>query len=122
LLLDALYGQEDRFQDWLTRHPGNAAPRLTLVTKDTMGRTSTFLAGIKAAKRRDSLPESYRDLTAGEKSAAVLEIHPDLGHMEIIVGGKALPILLRRSPLKPLKTPVAPASPEVKKPDPVPPT
>ena len=56
-------------------------------------------------KRRTRLPETYRDLTPAERTVPVLEIHSDLGHMEIIATGKVLPVLLQRSPLKAVKAP-----------------
>jgi hypothetical protein len=105
LLLDALYGLDDKFQAWLARHPASDEPRMTLVSKDTASRVVPFLAQIPAARRRASLPETYRDLTTAEKTAPVLEIHSDLGHMEIVTSGKVLPALLRRSQLKQVKPP-----------------
>ena len=105
LMLDALYGMDDKFQAFLARNPGGDEPRLTLVTKDTANRVGPFLEGITGAKRRASLPETYRDLTPAERTAPVLEIHSDLGHMEIVTTGKVLPVLLHRSPLKALKAP-----------------
>ena len=105
LLLDGLYGMEDKFQAWLARFPGADQPRLTLVSKDTANRVAPFLEKIPAAKRRAALPETYRDLTPAERIAPVLEIASDLGHMEIVTTGKVLPVLLHRSPLKAVKAP-----------------
>ena len=105
LLLDALYGMDDKFQAWLARHPGSDEPRMTLVSKDTASRVAPFLEKIPAAKRRASLPETYRDLTPAERNASVLEIASDLSHMEIVTTGKVLPVLLHRSPLKAVKAP-----------------
>jgi hypothetical protein len=105
LLLDALYGMDDKFQAWLARHPGSDEPRMTLVSKDTANRVAPFLEKIPTAKRRASLPETYRDLTPAERNTPVLEIASDLGHMEIVTTGKVLPVLLHRSPLKPVKPP-----------------
>ena len=105
LLLDAIYGMEDKFQAWLLRHPGSDEPRMTLVSKDTANRVATFLEKVPAAKRRASLPETYRNLTPAERNAPVLEIASDLGHMEIVTTGKVLPVLLHRSPLKAVKAP-----------------
>jgi hypothetical protein len=105
LLLDALYGAEDKFQDWLARHPGSEEPRMTLVTKDTATRAEPFLAQIPTAKRRAELPEELHELSPIERRAQVLEIHPDLSHMEIITTGKVLPVLLRRSQLAQVRAP-----------------
>jgi hypothetical protein len=105
LLLDALYGMDDKFQAWLARRPGSDEPRLTLVSKDTASRVAPFLGKLPTSKRRASLPESYRDLSPAERSAPVLEIASDLSHMEIVTTGKVLPVLLHRSALKSVKAP-----------------
>jgi len=115
LLLDALYGMEDKFQSWLDQHPGADQPRMTLVSKDTASRVPPFLEKIPAAKRRATLPESYKDLTAAERNVTVLEITSDLGHMEIVTSGKVLPVVLHRSPLRTLK--VAPKIAKPAEPD-----
>lgn len=104
VLLDALYGGDDKFQSWFARRSGEA-PRLTLVSKDTANRVAAFLAAFPAARRRSSLPAIYRELSPSERTVPVLEIASDLGHMEIITGGKVLPVLLQRSPLKAVKPP-----------------
>ena len=105
LLLDALYGMDDKFQAWLGRHPGSDEPRMTLVSKDTANRVAPFLEKVRAAKRRARLPETYRDLSPAERNAAVLEIASDLSHMEIVTTGKVLPVLLHRSSLRQVKAP-----------------
>jgi hypothetical protein len=105
ILLDAFYGMDDKFLAWLNHRPGTDEPRMTLVSKDTANRVTSFLEGLPLAKRRASLPETYRDLTPAERIAPVLEIHSDLGHMEIITSGKVLPVLLHRSALKAVRPP-----------------
>jgi hypothetical protein len=105
VLLDALYGMDDKFLAWLARHPGGDRPRMTLVSKDTANRVAPFLEKVPAAKRRASLPETYRDLTPAERNAPVLEISSELGHMEIVTTGTVLPVLLHRSPLGHVKPP-----------------
>jgi hypothetical protein len=105
LMLDALYGGDDKFQAFVARHPGTGQPRLTLVSRDTASRVGPFLEPLPEVKRRTRLPETYRDLTPAERTVPVLEIHSDLGHMEIIATGKVLPVLLQRSPLKAVKAP-----------------
>ncbi len=105
ILLDALYGMDDKFQAWLARQPSGEEPRMTLVSKDTANRVASFLEKVSAATRRASLPETYRDLTPAERKTPVLEIASDLGHMEIVTSGKVLPVLLHRSPLGPVKAP-----------------
>jgi hypothetical protein len=105
VLLDAFYGNDDKFLSWLSRHPGADEPRLSLVSKDTASRVAPFLDKLPAVRRRTDLPETLHDLTPAERKVAVLELQPDLSHMEIITSGKVLPVLLQRSPLKPVKAP-----------------
>jgi hypothetical protein len=105
LLLDALYGLDDKFVAWLGRHPDVDKPRMTLVSRDTSSRVLPFLAQVPAAKRRSRLPASFSDLSPAEKTVPVLEIRSDLGHMEIVTSGKVLPVLLRRSALRQIKAP-----------------
>jgi hypothetical protein len=105
ILLDGLYGMGDKFQAWLERQPKTDEPRMTLVSKDTANRVAPFLAEIPGAKRRASLPETYRDFTAVEKNVPVLEIGSEFGHMEIVTSGRVLPVLLHRSPLRSIKPP-----------------
>jgi hypothetical protein len=105
LLLDALYGSDDKFQGFVAHHPEGDQPRLTLVTKDTASRVAPFLEGLAGVRRRASLPDAYSDLSPTERSAPVLELQSDLGHMEIITSGKVLPVLLHRSPLKSVRPP-----------------
>jgi len=105
ILLDALYGMDDKFQAWLGRHPGSEGPRMTLVSRDTASRVEPFLEGLPGVKRRSRLPETYRKLSAVERTVPVLEIHSDLGHMDIVTSGKVLPVLLHRTSLKLVKPP-----------------
>jgi hypothetical protein len=105
ILLDGLYGMDDKFQAWLARQPGTDEPRMTLVSQDTAKRATTFVASIEGARRRAALPATYRDFNPAEKAAPVLEISSALSHMDIVLSGKVLPVLLHRSPLKSLKPP-----------------
>lgn len=105
ILLDGLYGMDEKFQAWLARQPSTEEPRLTLVSHDTTKRAAVFLEAIEGAKRRAALPENYRELTAIEKKVPVLDISAAISHMEIVTGGKVLPVLLHRSPLRTIKPP-----------------
>jgi len=106
ILLDGLYGMDEKFQAWVARRPATDEPRMTLVSHDTSKRAATFLESIEGAKRRSALPETYRDLTAGEKNVPVLDIaSAGLSHMEIVTSGKVLPVLLHRSALRSIKPP-----------------
>lgn len=105
ILLDGLYGMDEKFQAWLARQPSAEEPRLTLVSADTAKRAASFLESIEGARRRAALPENYRQLTPVEKKVPVLDIAAGIGHMEIITTGKVLPVLLHRSSLRTIKPP-----------------
>jgi hypothetical protein len=106
ILLDGFYGMEEKFRAWLAQQDGGGEPRLTLVSRDTAGHAAGFLAHLPAhlpkAKRRAHLPARFRDLTPAERTAPVLEIASQLSHMEIVTSGRVLPLVLRRSSLRPI--------------------
>jgi hypothetical protein len=109
VLLDGLYGGDDKLQAWLARRADagaeDAGPRMTLVSRDTAARANAFLAGLPDVRRRAHLPASLHELSVAERRASVLEIHSDLSHMDIIATGKVLPVLLHRTPLVQVKPP-----------------
>jgi hypothetical protein len=105
IILDGLYGLDDKFQAWLGRQPKTVDPRITLVSQDTAIRSAAFIGQIEGAKRRPKLPEDYRDFSIVERKVRVLDIVSELGHMDIVTSGRVLPVLLHRTPLKAVKPP-----------------
>jgi hypothetical protein len=97
ILLDALYGMDDAFRDFVER-----GGRLVLVSQGTLARAQKFLRGVSGAVKRDRVPERFAELTKKERRARVLHLVSQYGHAAIMDTGKVLPVVLRLSPLRSL--------------------
>jgi hypothetical protein len=89
VLLDAAYGEEDQFMAW-TRDDRHH--RLINVASDTIQESNWIHAFLPGTKRVDGLPAEWTDDT---RSARVLYVRTDVGHMPMITDGVALPLALR---------------------------
>jgi hypothetical protein len=115
ILVDALYGSEDEFGEWIDAGVNSAsagAPpvvpvhRMTIVGgKSTRKWAEPFVAQRGYAVTRVELPEAVTDLNQRERSARLLYLRTEVGHMELITEGKVVPILLHRTALKRLAPP-----------------
>lgn len=101
ILLDALYGNEEDFAAWLTEARGHERHRLTLVTSDTARWAGPFVRRFSGAT---SLATSLDRLPARwgpEGDDRLVELRPaGVGHMEVVTGGRALPLSLARTRLR----------------------
>ncbi len=89
VLLDAAYGEEDRFLAWARddkRH------RLINVASDTIEESNWLHAFLPGTKRIYGLPARWSD---DARAARVLYVRTGIGHMPMITGGVALPLALR---------------------------
>ncbi len=104
ILLDALFGGIEEYKAWLETAKGHAENKLTLVA--TAGRTldnsKVFVKGLKGVVTAEEVPAKFEDFTKKQRTARVLFVKAQFGHMELVTGKKAMPILLRRTPLLPL--------------------
>jgi len=89
VLLDAAYGEEDQFMAW-TRADNHH--RLINVASDTIHESNWIHAFLPGTKRVDGLPAEWADDT---RSARVIYVRTDVGHMPMITDGVALPLALR---------------------------
>jgi len=105
ILLDALYGEVDRFSGWLARVGAQPGAHLTLVTNDTTRLTEEFLRGVPGAVRLPAVPARFDDLPPEARTAAVLEMRAPQGHMQIVTQGKVIPVVLQRAPVPSLPRP-----------------
>lgn len=96
ILLDALYGDEDEYANWLNGHPG----RMALVARGTTKWTEPFIKRFKRVAVRNAIPESYAAFTKRERGAKLLYLRSQYGHMEIVTEGRTIPVLLRRTALR----------------------
>src|SRR5205823_2959414 len=97
ILVDALYGNEPDFLDWLARDRGN---RMTMVVKGTGKWADPFVRKLPYAITLPRIPASIYDLSREERTAKVLCMRSQYGHFELITEGRTLPVLLGRTGLR----------------------
>ncbi|MFN0246747.1 MAG: hypothetical protein ACKV2T_07545 [Kofleriaceae bacterium] len=102
ILLDAMYAGEHAFDDFI--HDGKRASdhKLIVVAAGTATESKAFAKKYKFAVAREKFPDSVGGFTKREKSAKLLYIRSQFGHMEIVTNKKVIPTLLRLTPLKAL--------------------
>jgi hypothetical protein len=88
VLLDAAYGEEDRFLEWIRIDEH----RLINIASDTIGESNWMHAFLPGTKRIFGLPSEWTD---DARAARVLYVRTDIGHMPMITNGIALPLALR---------------------------
>lgn len=96
ILIDALYGNEPDFRAWLKKSRAN---HLTLATRGTAKWANPFVRSLPYAVTARRIPDRADQLTRAQRKARVLALRSQYGHFELITEGKALPVLLGRSPL-----------------------
>jgi hypothetical protein len=96
ILVDAMYGNEGSFREWLDRAPSN---QMTLVVKGTAKWADPFVRAIPDAVSLPRIPDNIEELTEEQRKAKLLHLASQHGHFELITEGKVLPVLLRRTPL-----------------------
>lgn len=99
ILLDALYGGEKAFDDFIGTGKRAKHHKLIAVGSDTAEESAAFAKKYPFAVVRDQMPASAAGFTKREKAAKLLYVRSQYGHMQIVTGGKVLPVLLRLTPL-----------------------
>jgi hypothetical protein len=102
ILVDAMYGNEGAFREWLDRTPSN---QMTLVVKGTAKWADPFVRAFPDAVSMPRIPDSIDELTDEQQAAKLLHLESQYGHFELITEGKTLPVLLRRTPLPAIRLP-----------------
>lgn len=100
ILLDALYGRQKSFDEFIDSGKRAQHHKMVIVASDTEEESKAFAKKFRYAAVRDRIPSSYDDLTRREKRTKLLYIRSQYGHGAIIEGGKVLPLILRITPLK----------------------
>ena len=100
ILLDAMYGGEKEFDDFIGTGKRAKLHKLIGVGSDTADESSSFTKKYPFAVTRDDMPDSTAGFSKREKKAKLLYIKSQYGHMQIVTGGKCIPNLLRLTPLK----------------------
>lgn len=100
ILLDALYGGEKAFDEYIATGKRADEHKLIVVGSDTALASSGFAKKYPFAAVRDKMPSGA--FTKRERRSRLLYIRSQYGHMEIVTGGKVIPKLLRLTHLKAL--------------------
>jgi hypothetical protein len=100
ILLDALYGKDESFDDFIGTGKRAKYHKMILIGDDTAAEGTEFIKKYPFAVVRDKMPDSTADFSKKEKKAKLLYVKSQYGHMEIVTSGKVIPLLLRLTPLK----------------------
>jgi len=100
ILLDALYGGQRAFDEFIGTGKRAQHHKLIVVGADTAQGSSAFAKKYPFAVVRDRMPASSGEFSKREKSAKLLYVRSQYGHMQIVTSGKVLPVLLRLTPLR----------------------
>jgi hypothetical protein len=100
ILVDALYGNEPDFLDWLARERGN---RMTMVVKGTGKWADPFVKSLPYAITLPRIPAFAAELSGEARKTKLLCLRSQYGHFELITEGRVLPVLLGRTGLRTLR-------------------
>ncbi|MHB8873672.1 MAG: hypothetical protein ACYC8T_08300 [Myxococcaceae bacterium] len=95
ILLDALYGEHQAFAGWV-----GGDQRLVLVASTTARRTEQFLSRVATQVVRAALPLDDSGFDERARRAPLLYLRSNEGHMELVTGGRVIPLLLRLSGIR----------------------
>jgi hypothetical protein len=100
ILLDALYGGEEAFDAFIDSGKRAGHHKLIVVGSDTATESKAFVRQYPFAVARDTMPATIAGFTKREKTARLLYVRSQYGHMQIVTSGKVIPLLLRLTPLR----------------------
>ncbi len=101
IALDALYGENDVFQEWFDGGPHR---RLITVGDDTLRWTEEMASDINETFTVDMLPAAYDAWPSGALTARHVYVRSQFSHMPLVTSGRAIPVLLRLLPVETLPT------------------
>lgn len=104
ILLDALFAGQEKFVAWLETVKGHENHKLTMVGQRTASAAESFLRHFnqKTIVRLTKIPAKFSDLPKKARTARILYIRSQYGHMQLVTSMKVVPVMLRRTPLKPI--------------------
>lgn len=102
LLLDGLYRGEEQLRGWLEA-PTQVPRRLVLVSDETSERAEALAASLPGAVTLPRVPPLQPGLEGAARTARLVSIRSQLGHMAIVERGEVLPVLLRATRLPPVR-------------------
>jgi len=103
ILLDGLYNNEADFLAWLKADPKPpSGRRMVVVGFETAERSEAFVTNFPEALVREGVPETPGEFKRRERQAKVLYVRSQFDHMALVTEGRAIPVLLRLAPFRPL--------------------
>ena len=99
VLLDAMYGRQASFEEFIGSGKRSAYHKLLLIGSDTAEASRSFAHRFPFAVVRDRLPPSYDAFSPREKHAKLLYVRSQYSHAQLAAGGVVLPLVLRLTPL-----------------------
>jgi len=102
ILVDALYGGEAEFREWLEQVRGHHQHRMIMVAADTLRWSEPLMRDIDYERAFDQVPTRYQDVAVKDRTAKLLYMRAQYSHMGLVVSGDVMPLLLRLTSLAPL--------------------
>jgi hypothetical protein len=96
ILVDAVYGEQTQFRDWLEGAEHRRLIDAAAVTRRWSERLHASLPGVA---KYDRFPAPTQGRLPGARGARVVYVRSQHDHMKLVTGGVALPMLLRASSL-----------------------
>lgn len=100
ILLDAMYGGQKEFKNFIHDSKRAKHRKMVIVASDTKSNSKSFAKEFPYAVIRDDLPKKFSGFTKKQKKTRLLYIKSQYGHGALADGGVAMPLLLRLTPLK----------------------
>ncbi|MEZ4365602.1 MAG: hypothetical protein R2939_04860 [Kofleriaceae bacterium] len=100
ILLDALYGAEKAFDDFIFSGKRAKQHKLLMIGSDTAAESSAFIKRYPFAVALDRMPADVSGFDKRARRARLLYVRSQYGHMQMVTGGAVIPVLLRLTPLK----------------------
>jgi hypothetical protein len=98
ILLDGLYGPPGPYDAFL-RAGLRTGVRLVLVAHDTARRSERFVRRYRNVARKPAIPESPESFSGRDRAAPLLYLRSQYEHMEMVLSGRVIPLLLALMPL-----------------------
>jgi len=102
ILLDAMYGGEHAFDEFIKSGKRADQHKLIVVGAAVAQESAAFIKKYKFAKAREKVPDYMSGFTKDERRAKLLYIHSQYSHMPIVTNRKVIPLLLKVTRLKAL--------------------
>lgn len=113
VMIDAMYGDEDKIVAWYKASPSR---RLLMIGEDTILGTEGVAQKLPEAFTLDRFPPSYDLFPAEARTSRLVYIRAQFSHMALVMEGIALPSVMRLLPVEklvdgPWKLPMGPLTP-----------